>query len=112
MKNYARFLSLDAEAIAAEMKGKLDAVDAMAITRIELSPLPEEEAPSVSIEQGILAPKVSQSAKVAREERKRNRQSKRREKNVHANFGILYFMLALLLLMGLLAVIGTRNWGI
>lgn len=112
VKNYARFLNLDPEAIAAEVKGKLDTIDAMAITTIELSPLPEEETPAVSIEQEILAPKVSQSAKIAREERKRNRKSKQRDKNVHANFGILYFMLALLLLMGLLAFIGTRNWGI
>jgi len=108
VKNYARFLSLDVDAITAEVKEKIDVVDAMAITTIELAPV-APESPKSEVKE-TSAPRVAQPRPTKGEQTPRR--SNRRERNVQANFRVIYLMLGLLVLMGLLAFIGTRNWGI
>ncbi len=109
VKNYARFLSLDVDAITAEVKEKIDVVDAMAITTIELSPV-ALESPKPEVKE-TSAPRVAQP-RPTKGEQTQSCRSNRRERNVQANFRVIYLMLGLLALMGLLAFIGTRNWGI
>ncbi len=76
VKNYARFLMLDTEALAAEVRKKIDAADAMAMTTIELAPV--SPPPEIEREEAPPPKKEKEAAFAPKDEAKPKEKARRR----------------------------------